>query len=121
MRPRSQKIALGLFVGILAISAGCSVIQGAEDPSNRLVLANQDNTNHAVLVEITEGEEVVYSAGRTTEGESDTELEPFDQTGEYEVTVTVDGNSTVMTYNFTNGESTTTIGIDNEESVTIGT
>ena len=121
VRPRIRKIVLGLVVGFLAISAGCSAVQGNEDSSTRLHIANQDDTNHAVLVEIIKNEDVVYSAGRTIEGESDAELEPFSKTGEYKVVLTVDGHSTVTTYRFMSDESATTIGVNNEGNVTIGT
>ena len=121
VHPQTQKIVRSLLVGFLAISAGCSAIQGNGDSSTRLLIANQDDTDHAVLVEISEGEDVVYSAGRTIEGESDAELESFNQTGEYQVKITVNGNSTVRTYDFVDGESATTIGVDNEGNVTIGT
>jgi len=121
VHPRTKKIALSLLVGLLAISAGCSAIQSTDDTSTRLLIANQDNTDHAVLVEITQNEDVVYSAGRTIEAESNAELAQFDQTGEYEVKITVDGNSTVQTYDFTAEDSTTTVGVDNNGNATIGT
>ncbi|MFD1512394.1 hypothetical protein [Halomarina rubra] len=82
---------------------------------------NQDNTNHAVVVEINQGGEVVYSDGRTLEPESDSELESFAENGEYQVAVTVDGQTTVQTYTFPSDDSATTIGINNDGSVTIST
>jgi hypothetical protein len=50
-------------------------------------------------------------------------LEPFDNTGEYDVKVSVDGESTVIPYTFTEADSpeTTSIGIDNNGNVTVGT
>ena len=121
MNPPTRKLALCVLVGLLAITAGCSALQGNNTPSNELVLVNQDNTNHAVVVEISQGEEVVYSEGRTLESESDSQLESFTQNGEYKVAVTVDGQTTVKTYTFPSDESATTIGINNDGSVTIST
>lgn len=84
-------------------------------------LVNQDDTSHAVVVEITRGEELVYSAGRTLDAESDTQLDAFSKNGEYQVAVTVDGNTTVKTNTFPSDDSATTIGIDNDGQVTIST
>jgi hypothetical protein len=88
-----------------------------------LLLVNQDNSDHAVVVEILENSREVYSTGTTIEAESDVELEPFNHTGEYDVKVTVDGESTVISYTFTETDSpeTTSIGIDNNGTVTVGT
>ena len=121
MGPPTRKLALSLFIGLLAVSAGCSALQSSNTPSDKLILVNQDNTNHAIVVEISQGEELVYSAGRTLESESDTQLESFAQNGEYQVAVTVDGQTTVKTYTFPSDESTTTIGINNDGNVTIST
>lgn len=84
-------------------------------------LVNQDDVSHAIVVEITSGEELVYSAGRTLDAESDTQLDAFGENGEYQVAVTVDGNTTVKTYTFPSNDSATTIGIDNDGQVTIST
>ncbi|WP_256289508.1 hypothetical protein [Halobellus inordinatus] len=84
-------------------------------------LVNQDETSHGVVVEITSGEELVYSAGRTLDAESDTQLDTFTENGEYQVAVTVDGDTTVETYTFPSDDSATTIGIDNDGQVTIST
>lgn len=120
MSPPTRKIALTLLVTLFAISAGCSAFQDSNTPTEKLVLVNQDNSDHAVVVEISQGEELVYSEGRTLEAESDIQLEPFTQNGQYQVEVTVDGKTTVETYTFPRDDSTT-IGIDNDESVTIST
>lgn len=64
---------------------------------------------------------MVYSAGRTIDGESNAKLKRFNQTGEYQVKLTVDGSSTVETYEFPSDESATTIGINNNGNATIGT
>ena len=122
VRPRTQKIVLGLLVCVLAFTAGCSAIQGSESSSATTPkIANQDDVNHAIVVEILDGESVVYSDGRTVEGESNVDLGSFDGTGEYQVKVTVDGSSTVRTYTFEDGDAVTTIGIDNDGGVTVGT
>jgi biopolymer transport protein ExbD len=119
--PPTRKIALGLLVGLLVVSAGCSAFQNSSTPSDTLHLVNQDDTDHAVVVEITRGGKLVYSAGRTLDAESDTQLDALNENGEYQVAVTVDGNTTVKTYTFPSDDSATTIGIDNEGKVTIST
>ena len=96
-----------------------------ESPETHLNVVNQDGTGHAVVVEIGEladDPDPVYSAGRTVDAESDVELAPFEEAGEYEVTVTVDGESTTLTHTFENedGHGETSIGIDNDGAVTIG-
>lgn len=120
MRPRTHKIALGLLVGMLAVTAGCSGLQGDDETSTGLHIANQDNTNHAVLVEISQNGRVVYSGGRTIDAESDAELASFNRTGEYNVTISVDGESTETVYTFQKDDRATTIGIDNDGTATIG-
>ena len=121
MSPPTRKLALSLLVGLLTISAGCSALQSSNTPSDKLVLVNQDNTSHAVVVEISHGEKLVHSEGRTLEAESSTQLESFTQNGEYQVSVAVDGQTTVKTYTFPNDDSATTIGIENDGNVTIST
>lgn len=123
VRPRTHRIALSLLVGVLVISAGCSAIQDDSESSTNLLLVNQDNSDHAVVVEILENSREVYSTGTTIEAESDVELESFNHTGEYDVKVSVDGESTVIPYTFTEADSpeTTSIGIDNNGNVTVGT
>jgi biopolymer transport protein ExbD len=119
--PPWRKIALGLFVGLLVATAGCSALQNSSTPTDTMRLVNQDDVSHAVVVEITSGGELVYSAGRTLDTESDTQLDAFGENGEYQVAVTVDGNTTVKTYTFPSDDSATTIGIDNDGQVTIST
>lgn len=121
MSPPTRKIALSLLVGVLVVTAGCSAFQNSSSPTDTMQLVNQDDTSHAVVVEITSGEELVYSAGRTLDAESDTLLDAFGENGEYQVAVTVDGNTTVKTYTFPSDDSATTIGIDNDGQVTIST
>ncbi|MFB6151792.1 MAG: hypothetical protein ABEJ40_08310 [Haloarculaceae archaeon] len=119
MSPSKRSTVLGLFVCFLALSAGCSAIGGGDASETQLTLVNQDDENHAVVVEITDGGELVYSAGRTVESESDLDLAAFDGTGEYRVKTTVDGNSTVATHTFAGDDSVVTVGINNEGTVTI--
>ncbi|MDQ2056330.1 hypothetical protein [Halobellus sp. H-GB7] len=121
MSPPTRKLALSLLVGALVLTAGCSAFQNSSSPTDRMQLVNQDETSHGVVVEITSGEELVYSAGRTLDAESDTQLDAFTENGEYQVAVTVDGNTTVKTYTFPSDDSATTIGIDNDGQVTIST
>ena len=118
--PQNRKIALLLVVAGFILLAGCSAFTTTDDASTELLIANQDNTDRVVLIEISEGEDVVYSAGRTVDAETDADLEPFNQTGEYQVTMSVDGDSTTTTYEFTADDAVTTIGIDNEGTATIG-
>jgi hypothetical protein len=118
--PPTRKIALLLVVVGFSLLAGCSAFTTTDDASTELLIANQDNTDRAVLIEISEGEDVVYSAGRTIDAETTADLKPFNGTGEYEVTLSVDGDSTTTTYEFTAEDAATTIGIDNDGTATIG-
>ena len=118
--PHTRRIALLLVVVGFILLAGCSAFTTTDDASTELLVANQDNTERAGLIEISEGEDVVYSAGRTIDAETNADLEPFDQTGEYQVTLSVDGESTTTTYEFTADDAVTTIGIDNEGTASIG-
>ena len=72
--------------------------------------------------ELADDPDPVYPAGRTVDAESDVELAPFEEAGEYEVTITVDGESTTLTHTFENedGYTATTIGIDDDGAVTVG-
>lgn len=104
------------------LTAGCSGIQGTESASTTLKLVNQDDVDHAVVIEIgtlTDDPNPDYTAGRTLDRESDVDLDPFEGTGEYEVAVTVDGETTVLTHTFGPDDATVSIGIDNQGSVTI--
>jgi len=110
------------LLGVLVLSAGCSGILGDNDTTRELKLVNQDNTDHAVVVEISDDSGLVYSDGRTIEAETDFNLAQFNQTGEFDVKVTVDGNSTAMTHTFQSTDDqihVTTIGIDNDGTVTM--
>ena len=117
--PDTRKIALLVVAGFI-LRAGRSSFTTTDEASTELLIANRDNTDHAVLIEISEGEDVVYSAGRTVDAETNADLEPFNQIGEYQVTISVDGDSTTTTYEFTADDAVTTIGIDNEGTASIG-
>lgn len=83
---------------------------------------NQDDTDHAVVVEISDKTGLAYSDGRTIEAESDLSLKRFEDSGEYEVRVTVDGNPFETTHTFEPNDDSiqvTNIGIDNEGLVTV--
>lgn len=122
MSPASTRfIAAGILVAVLVLSAGCGALQNGSTPTDELVLVNQDDVDHAVVVEITDGENLVYSAGRTLEPESDTRLNSFAEDGEYQLAVTVDGESTISTFSFPSDDSAVTIGIDNAGNVTVET
>ena len=123
MRHNTRKILLGLLVGALVFGAGCSGVLSDDGGSHDLMLINQDATDHAVVVEISDETGLVYSDGRTIDAESDLDLDRFNGTGEYEVKVTVDGNSTTVTRTFESNDDPTritNIGIDNQGAVTVG-
>lgn len=122
MEINTRKIVLSLVVGSLVIGAGCAGILSDDDVDRDLLLVNQDNSDHAVVVEIHDGSELVYSDGRTIDAETDTNLAQFNQTGEYDVTVTVDGEATTISHTFESDSDpaeVTNIGIDNDGQVTI--
>ena len=122
MRHRRRHIVVSALLGVLVLTAGCSGFLGDNDTTRELKLVNQDNTDHAVVVEISDETGLVYSDGRTIEAESDFNLAQFNQTGEFDVKVTVDGDSTIQTHTFQSTDDqihTTTIGITNDETVTI--
>lgn len=118
----TRTVVAGLLIGALVFSAGCSGALSGDEVSHGLKLVNQDQTNHAVVVEISDETGVVYSDSRTIDAESDLDLARFNGTGEYEVRVTVDGDSTALTHTFeTDGGPirVTNIGIDNQGAVTV--
>jgi hypothetical protein len=122
METKTRKIVLGLLVGSLVIGAGCAGILPDDDVDRELLLVNQDNTDHAVVVEIHDGSKLVYSDGRTIDAETDTNLAQFNQTGEYDVTVAVDGESTTVSHTFesaTDSVEVANIGIDNDGQITV--
>ncbi|WP_254840612.1 hypothetical protein [Natronomonas marina] len=125
MQPSTRSVAVSLLLCGLVLTAGCSAIQSNEQSATSLILVNQDDVAHAVVVEIgalADDPDPVYAAGRTVDAESDVDIDPFEETGEYEVKITVDGESTVRTHTF-DGEgsaTTTTIGIDEDGDATVG-
>lgn len=117
-----QHILVSALLGVIVLTAGCSGVLGENETTRELKLVNQDNTDRAVVVEISDETGIVYSDGRTIEAESDFNLAQFNQTGEFDVKVTVDGNSTTLTHTFQPTDDpihTTAIGIANDGTVTI--
>lgn len=122
MNHRTRLAVLGLLVGALVFSAGCTGILGEDDVTRDVIVVNQDNTSHAVIVEISDDSGLVYSDGRTLDAESDLKMAQFNRTGEYEVAVTVDGDTTTRRHTFKSKDrpiQAINIGIDNEGTVTV--
>lgn len=111
-----------LLVASLVLLAGCSAIPGVAGESTALNVVNQDDVDHAVDVEIGQlgaAPDPAYATGRLMGAESDVALAPFDRTGEYVVSVSVDGETTERSYTFERGTSPVTIGIDNDGAVVL--
>jgi len=122
MRHSHRLIVVSVLLGILVLSAGCSGILSEPETTRELKLVNQDNVDHAVVVEISDDSGLVYSEGRTIEAETDFNLAQFSQTGEFDVKVSVDGNTTSLTHTFQPTDDqihVTNIGIANDGTVTI--
>lgn len=118
----TRRAAVSLLVGVLLLTAGCSALQDETQPSSDVLLVNNDETDHAVVVEIaqlSDSPDPAYATGRTLDTDSQVNLEPFTETGEYAVTVTVDGTTTELTHTFDRDNSVVNIGIDNEGEVSI--
>jgi hypothetical protein len=122
MTLRTRRGAGLLLVSVLVVLAGCSAVPGIGGESTALTLVNQDDVDHAVVVEIGQlgdDPDPPYTAGRLVDAESDETLAAFDRTGEYVVTVSVDGETSEESYTFESGKSPVTIGIDNDGSVVL--
>lgn len=124
MQPSRRSATASILLCVMLLTAGCGAILGDAGTATSIHVVNQDNVEHAVVVEIAalaDDPTPAYAAGRTLDAESDVELDPFEETGEYELTVTVDGDSTVHTHEFT-GETpaSLSIDIDNAGTVTVG-
>lgn len=122
MDQRIRTVVLSLLVGLLIIGAGCSGMLGEDDVTRDVIVVNQDSTAHAIVVEISDQSGVVYSDGRILDAESDLKLAQFNRTGEYEVAVTVDGNTTTTQHTFQSKDrpiQAVNIGIDNQGTVTV--
>lgn len=118
----TQQLVLTLSFGVLVLLAGCSGFLGTEQSSTSLLVVNQDESAHAVVVEIgqiSDDPNPDYTAGRTLDGNEDVELVSFGETGEYRIDVTVDGETTEVPYTFETGKSPITIGIGNDGTVTV--
>ena len=124
MQPSTRSVAANLLLCGLFLTAGCSG-SGADDSRTRPNVVDQGGTGHAVVVEmgaLADDPDPVCSASRTVDAESDVELPSFEEAGEYEMTVAVDGESATLTHIFENedGYTATTIGIDDDGAVTVG-
>jgi hypothetical protein len=122
MQDKTHYVVLGLLVGLLIFSAGCTGILSDDDSTRDILLVNQDETDHAVVVEIFDDSRLVYSDGRTIDAESDLDMAQFNRTGEYKVRVSVNGDSTTIRHTFEFEDHPvhiTNIGINNEGDVTI--
>jgi hypothetical protein len=124
MQPSTRSVAANLLLYVPFPTAGCSG-SGADDSQTRPNVVDQGGTGYAVVVEIgalADGPSPVYSASRTVDAEFGVELPPFEEAGEYEVTVVVDGESATLTHTFEDedGYTATTIGIDDDGAVTAG-
>lgn len=105
-------------VGALVATAGCTGFLGST--TTDLMVVNNDENSHGVTVEIRSDGDVVYSDDVTAAGNSNSELDTFEGSGEYTVVVTVDGETTQDDYEFTESEDTLSIGVQNGGSVIIG-
>lgn len=115
---------LSLLIDTLPFAAGCLRILGEDDSPrgvNRIVV-NQETTYHPVVVETRDDSGVVYSDGQTHDAESDLTMTQFNQTGEYEVGVTVDRNTTTIRHTFRSKDRlipVINIGIDTQGTMTV--
>lgn len=119
---QTRQILLSIFVSALVLTAGCGALQSADDTTSTLKLVNQDSVEHSVVVQIaprSDSNTIDYSDGRIVSGESDVDLAAFDGTGEYRVTVSIDGETTVLIHTFESGDEIVSIGIDNDGEVSI--
>lgn len=117
-----RRILGTVLVASLVLLAGCSAVPGIGSESTDLNLVNQDDVDHAVVVEIGQlgdDPDPAYTAGRLLDAESDVALAAFERTGDYVVSVSVDGETTERSYTFESGTSPVTIGIDNDGSVVL--
>ena len=111
MQIHIRQFTLCLLVGVLSVSAGCNAITGTGDElsSTEITIRNQDDTDHTVLIEIGR-RPIAYSAGRTMENNSTAVLEPFNESGDYDIRMTVD-NTTIAT--------TSSFGLENNMTISI--
>lgn len=122
MYHRDRYAVITASLVVLVLTAGCTGMPTDNETTRELKLVNQDNTEHAVVVEISGETGLVYSDGRTIDAESDRNLAQFTRTGEFDVRVTVDGTSTTITRTFQPSSDSihvTNIGIANDGTVTI--
>jgi hypothetical protein len=117
MHSRRRLVVLA-FVGALVATAGCTGFLSSA--TTDVVLVNNDEASHEVTVAVLNDGAVVYSEGVTADANSNSELETFEGSGEYTVAVTVDGETTEQVHEFTEGEDTLSIGVQNDQNVVIG-
>jgi len=115
---RSRRVVLAAVVALLVAGAGCSAFGGGS--TTNVLLVNNDDAEHAVTVEIVQDGEAQYSTEKHLPGETQADLSTFEGTGEYTVAVTVDGNTTERTYEFSGDDETVSIGVQNDGSVIVG-
>ena len=118
MTSRTRQVVLVALVGLLVAGAGCSALSG--ETTTNLLLVNNDDAQHDITVEIAQDGETEYSTEKTLPAESQADLSTFEGSGEYTVAVTVDGNTTERTYEFSSGDETVSIGVQNDASVIVG-
>ena len=118
MNSRTRQVVLAALVALLVAGAGCSALNGGT--TTNLLLVNNDNTDHDVTVEISQDGDQKYSTEKSLPAESQADLSTFEGSGEYTVAVTVDGNTTERTYEFSSDDETVSIGVDNDAVVTVG-
>lgn len=118
MNRRLRQVVGVALVGLLVASSGCSAFNGGT--TTNLLLVNNDDTEHDIAVEIVQDGEAQYSAEKSLPAESQADLSTFEGSGEYIVAVTVDGDTTERTYEFSSDDDTLSIGVQNDASVIVG-
>jgi len=123
MNQRWKQVAALAAVVALVAASGCSALGLGGSSGTTILLVNDDNEAHdSVTVEVVDGEdgEELFSAEASPDAETDVELGTVSETGEYTLLVTVDGRTARMSYEFTEGDDTVSIGIDNDGNVFVG-
>lgn len=115
---RRRRLVVLAVVGALVATAGCTGFLGSA--TTNVLVVNNDENSHDVTVEIRSDGDVVYSDDVSAAANSNSELDTFEGSGEYTVAVTVAGETTQDDYEFTEGEDTLSIGVQNDASVVIG-
>ena len=111
---RRAALAAAAVVALVAL-AGCGAFTSGGETT--LLLVNNDETSHDVTIEVVDGDDVVFEEQQSVEPDTDNEFGTLSETGEYTVLVTVDDRTTRLSYEFTEGDDTVSIGIDNDGNV----